>query len=231
MGTTPIKLTYVDRQILDSYCRMLDGLSNYLGEGYEIILHSLESYEHSAIKVINGYHTGRTEGAAITNLALSILNTVNETDDDNMGKTYLAKNPKGEPMKSATIPIRGENNRIIGLLCMNFYLNTPLLSFLEDFNPTISDNYTLGNASVAENFSQNAGDMLEETVRKVKQEVFADTAISSSNKNKEIIRRLYEQGLFNLKDTVAVVKDELNLSKNTVYLHLRNLEASAATKH
>ena len=224
MSLSPIKLTKTDRQILDSYCRMLDVLSKYLGDGYEIILHSLENYEHSAIKVINGFHTGRTEGAAVTNTALSILNRIAQSGDDCEGLNYFTKNPNGDPMKSATIPIRGENNRVIGLMCVNFYLNTPLLSFLQGFEPKASEIKASENASVQENFSQNAGDMLEDTVRKVKQEVFADTSVSSSNKNKEIVRRLYVQGLFNLKDTVAVVKEELNLSKNTVYLHLRNLE-------
>ena len=63
-----LKLTSLDKKILHSYCQTLDGLSNYLGNGYEIVLHSLEDYEHSAIKVINGYHTGRTEGAPILSL-------------------------------------------------------------------------------------------------------------------------------------------------------------------
>ena len=43
-----IVLTMVDRQILQSYCDMLDGLSQYLGDGYEIVLHSLEDCNHSA---------------------------------------------------------------------------------------------------------------------------------------------------------------------------------------
>lgn len=73
MPTGNLKLTSLDKKILHSYCQTLDGLSNYLGNGYEIVLHSLEDYEHSAIKVINGYHTGRTEGAPITDLALKML--------------------------------------------------------------------------------------------------------------------------------------------------------------
>ena len=53
MPTGNLKLTSLDKKILHSYCQTLDGLSNYLGNGYEIVLHSLEDYEHSAIKVIN----------------------------------------------------------------------------------------------------------------------------------------------------------------------------------
>lgn len=57
MKNSEIKLTGVDRLILKSYSSMLDGLSKYLGTGYEMVLHSLEDFSHSAINVINGYHT------------------------------------------------------------------------------------------------------------------------------------------------------------------------------
>ena len=37
-----MNLTKIDRQILDSYASMIEGLSMYLGSVYEISLHSLE---------------------------------------------------------------------------------------------------------------------------------------------------------------------------------------------
>ena len=51
MPTGNLKLTSLDKKILHSYCQTLDGLSNYLGNGYEIVLHSLEDYEHSATDI------------------------------------------------------------------------------------------------------------------------------------------------------------------------------------
>ena len=45
-----LKLTVTDRQILNSYALMLNGLGAYLGDGYELVLHSLESLDHSVIK-------------------------------------------------------------------------------------------------------------------------------------------------------------------------------------
>ena len=35
-------LTRNDRLVLDSYGSLLDGLADYMGEGYEMVLHSLE---------------------------------------------------------------------------------------------------------------------------------------------------------------------------------------------
>ena len=49
-----MKLSKTDRQILHSYASMIEGLSAYLGSAYEISLHSLEDYNHSVVKIMNG---------------------------------------------------------------------------------------------------------------------------------------------------------------------------------
>lgn len=213
-----VVLTAVDRAILESYKAALDGFSSYLGEGYEIVLHSLERYDQSVIKIVNGYHTGRTEGAPITDLALSMLEKIRSQEDAPQAITYFAKNRRGEPLKSATIPILGEGGRIIGLLCMNFYLNTPFRQVLGNFLPQVIE----GGEQHAETFTDNVDELIGNTVAEVRQQVEADDSVTASNKNKEMIRRLEAKGIFNLKDGVAKAAELLRISKNTVYLHLRN---------
>lgn len=218
-----IQLTYVDKIILKSYCQMIDGISKYLGDGYEIVLHSLEDCSHSAIKVVNGFHTDRKEGAPITDLALSMLDRTKRQEGASQYITYFSRNKKGEPLKSATIAIEGENQRIIGLLCINFYLNTPLVDFLNAF--TKDDLTEIKFPANLENFSSNSQELVEEIVKQVQQEVYDDSSITMQRKNKEIIQRLYAKGIYNMKDAVIKTAQILNMSKNTVYLHLRNLEA------
>jgi predicted transcriptional regulator YheO len=52
----------------------------------------------------------------------------------------------------------------------------------------------------------------------------ADKSIPASLKNKEILRSLYAQGIFNLKKSIDIAAKALELSKNTVYLHIREIE-------
>lgn len=218
-----VTLTKTDKEILNSYSMMLEGLSMYLGEGYEFVLHSLEDYSNSAVKVIHGSHTGRTEGAPLTDLGLELLEEIKKEDADSRGITYFTKNKKGEPLKSVTIPVRGENNRIIGLLCINFYLNTPFSEYISNFaagNPYQKKMYE----TRVENFSSSSVELLEDVVEKVRKEVAEDKEVSSVNKNKEVIQRLYQKGIYNMKDAVVRTAEILGISKNTVYLHLRNLE-------
>lgn len=213
-----IILTDTDRAILESYKSLCEGLSDYLGDGYEFVLHSLEDLDKSVIKIINGYYTGRKEGAPITNLALHMLEKIRE--EKHAGYlSYFSKNKKGEPMRSSTIAVIGENNRIIGLLCINLYLNTPIYQFIDN----LCDGKT-GAAPHAdnENFVDNPVELIRDAVLQVRNEVLADINITAQNRNKEIVMRLADRGIFKLKDSVVQCSELLGISKNTVYLHLRN---------
>ena len=73
MKQKPVSLSKTDYAILNSYKILAEGLAEYLGEGCEIVIHSLGNLEHSVIKIINGHHTGRKEGSPITDLGLSMV--------------------------------------------------------------------------------------------------------------------------------------------------------------
>ena len=221
MDTPFIELTPTDRQILNSYALMLDGLGAYLGEGYELVLHSLESLDHSVIKIINGHYTGRKEGSPITDLALKMLGEL-EKDPGRTVSPYYSKNKSGSVLRSCTIPITGEHGRIIGLLCMNFHMEIPLSNILQTLAPPQST--VTAAAAPAETFSDSIDDLILSSLSETREAVYSDPNISSANKNKEIVLQLYQRGIFNLKDAVIKVAEQLNISKNTVYMHIRNFK-------
>ncbi len=74
-----------------------------------------------------------------------------------------------------------------------------------------------------ESFAQDVDELITEAVSEILEEVMDDPEIAAINKNKEIVIRLEEKGIFNIKDAVVKVADQLEISKNTVYMHLRNL--------
>lgn len=213
-----ITLTQKDREILLSYRTMIQALSEYLGTGYELVLHSLDNLDASVIEICNGHYTGRTIGSPITDLALRMLSEIEKDPAKNI-ITYYANNKAGCPMKSCTIAVRGEHSRVIGLLCINFYLNTSLFDIFKDFSPNLSDT-----GADTEHFSDNVDDLFENAIQDAVTKVNMNPSISSANRNREIIRILYQQRIFTLKDAVQQVSDHLRISKNTVYLHLRNIE-------
>ncbi len=206
-----MKLSKNDKEILESYKSSIEGLAKYLGHSYEIVLHSLEDLDNSVIAICNGEHTGRKIGAPITDLALKMLDQIETTNENSI--VYFSQNRKGEPLKSTTIAIVGENNKTIGLLCINMYLNTSFKEVLESFTP---------NKTVRENYNQNVEDLIMNAYEIEKNSVLSDNSILPSNKNKVIIERLYDKGIFQMKDAVLEIEKLTGLSKNTVYLHIRN---------
>jgi predicted transcriptional regulator YheO len=218
-------LSAADRLIIESYKTTMEGLAAYYGEAFEFELHDLADYDHSIIKIENGFHSGRKEGAPITDLALSMLEEIrkNESVPVSAGKggpfiTYVSKNKYGKPVRSTTIVIFGEKKRAIGLLCINLYLDSPLSSLLQNFSLVPQSDY------VTENFINDSDELIRRALEKVKPEVNADNTVPANQKNKEIVTILYHQGIFKLKNAVQTISEDLKISKNTVYLHIRGLE-------
>lgn len=217
MAYQKVVFTEMDYIILNTYKGMIAGMADFLGESYEFVLHSMEDLEHSVIAIINGMHTGRAVGVSITDLALDMLNEISKDKDDYI--TYFSTNKKGEPLKCSTIAIRGEHGKIIGLLCINFYLNSSVYNLINDLVPK---DRIHSRDLVKESFVENSDELIEVALNSAKSLVCSDTTISASNKNKKIIHILDEKGIFNIKDAVIKVAALMGISKNTVYLHLRN---------
>jgi len=199
------------------------GLASYFGDAFEFVLHDLTDYDHSVIKIINGYHSNRKEGAPITDLALSMLEQIRNNGNNTAPFiSYTSKGKHGKPIRSTTIVISGEKMKPIGLLCVNLYLDSPLSSVLRNFSPVPQSDY------VTENFSNNSDELIIRALGKARDAVEADSSVPPTQKNKEIVTILYHQGIFELKNAVQLVSDDLKISRNTVYLHIRTLEERQA---
>lgn len=220
-----MQFTEKDKIILESYKNLVYGLADYLGPDSEVVLHSLENYESSVIEIA-GQNTNRKKGAPITDLALNMLKEMNDSNNKISFLTYFTKSKNDKKMKSSTIAIYGENKRIIGLLCINYNLECSLTDFIKNFTYIDDEyeNHENRKVKLNENFSNTVEELINESVERIRKKVESNDEISNNNKNKEIIKKLYKDGIFNMKDSVLTVAKKLKISKNTVYLHLRNIE-------
>ena len=99
-----------DRAILISYKAVVDGVSALIGEHCEIVLHSLEDIEHSAICIANGHNTNRQVGSPITDLALKSLRNM---QSESVSKPYFTRAKGNVLMKSVTIAFEIANNVLL----------------------------------------------------------------------------------------------------------------------
>ncbi|MGL4455384.1 MAG: helix-turn-helix transcriptional regulator [Plesiomonas sp.] len=209
--------TTLDHDILRSYEAVVDGLAALIGTHCEIVLHSLEDLNHSAVRIANGDITGRTIGSPITDLALRMLH---DMEDASVSRAYFTRAKGGGAlMKSITIAIRNRDNRVIGLLCININLDAPFSQVLKAFMP---EEARESPSNV--NFASSVDELVAQTLEYTIEEVNADRGVSNNAKNRQIVLALYEKGIFDIKDAINQVADRLNISKHTVYLYIRQFK-------
>lgn len=205
-----------DKMILRSYEAVVDGIASLIGPFCEIVLHSLEDLNTSAIKIANGENTGRQVGSPITDLALKMLRDI-EGSERNFSRSYFTRAKGGVMMKSITIAIRNGDNRVIGLLCINVNLDAPFTEILQSFMPT----QEAREATSSVNFASDVEELVDQTVERTIEEINANKLVSNNTKNRQIVMELYDKGIFDIKDAINRVAERLNISKHTVYLYIR----------
>lgn len=205
-----------DRTIINSYRAVVDGVSALIGNHCEIVLHSLENLERSAIYIANGHNTNRQEGSPITDRALQSLHNMKT---DSVSKPYFTRAKSNGLMKSVTIAIRNSSQRIIGLLCININLEVPVSQFIQALMPTNDNNET----SIV-NFASSVEDLVIQTMEQTIEEVTSDRYVANNNKNRQIVISLFEKGIFDIKDAINLVAERLDISRHTVYLYIRQIK-------
>lgn len=205
-----------DHAILASYFPIVDGIAALIGDHCEIVLHSLEFLENSAIYIANGHNTDRKIGSPLTDKALKSLH---QMKTDSVSKPYFTRSKGGVLMKSVTIAIRNSKQHVIGFICININLDVPVSQFLSNFIAPLQED-----EDTSVNFASSVEELVIQTIENTIEETMADRNVANNNKNRHIVVSLYEKGIFDIKDAINQVADRLNISRHTVYLYIRQIK-------
>lgn len=211
-----------DYQILEQYKSFVDALGQLFGSACEVVLHSFEDLNSSVIYIHNGELTGRGLGSPVTDKALQILQECERSSESKSG-VYFTRNKNNHLMRSTSTIIKNGSGHAIGMLCINFDVSVPLDSLFKILLPQEASQSPEHHGD-SENFAIDVDDLITSQTLKVKAQVFADTSIPMRQKIKEVVAVLKEQGIFKLREAVCKVAASLNVSKDVVYLHLRQLK-------
>jgi predicted transcriptional regulator YheO len=203
-----------DRQLLDLYGGLVEGLAEMFGKHCEVVLHSLADPDHSVLKIVNGGLSGRQAGAPMTEQTQQLLS---ELERQGAAQTRFTQSRIGAPVKSSTQLLRNLQGETIGLLCINLHLGAPFHELMADFLPKVAERAEIS----PENFNNNVEELVTLTVERTIEAINADAQVANNAKNKQIVTILFEKGIFDIKDAIAMVSEKLNISKHTVYLYIR----------
>jgi len=204
------------KPIFDLAIRTADMLVKMFGSRCEVAVHDFVDLKRSLIHLA-GNVTGREIGSPITDLVLNELakNEMNIADIP----SYKTQTKKGNIMKSATIFLRNDENKVIGALCINYDI-----SLFMQFGGEIEDFINFDNHQVkSENFFTSIQEVTQEMVEQVIQGFKKAPSLMSLDEKVECVRQLEEKGTFLIKGATDYVATVLGVSKFTIYNYLQKI--------
>ncbi|EGI24661.1 TPA: PAS domain-containing protein [Escherichia coli] len=219
-----VSFTTKDREILSLYFRLAEMVADLIGPHCEVVIHSLESLDNSVVKIVNGHHTGRTEGSPITDMGLKMLRLFLQTGEVN-SRSYFTRNSRGEILKSTTCVLAGDNKKPVGLFCVNMNLSAPFPDIIRTLIPDMGTVLPIN-----ENFGSNVSEIVEKSTEAVMSQVYTDNSVNPKARNKAVVYQLYENGIFELKEATSIVSEKLRISKHAIYKYLREFRNETKEK-
>ena len=184
--------------LLYSYKTTVKFLGSVLGPDYEVVLQDLSNINHSVIAIENGHFSGHI-------------------------------------LRSSSMFIKDSNGNPIGLLCINFddsrymELHEKLFSLIHpgNFVKNISSGVAESKGNVKD-LSSRITESFAIDVASLREQIFNDATANfttpvdrlNQNERKEIMIKLYEQGLFQLKGSIPFVAKRFSCSQATIYRYL-----------
>jgi predicted transcriptional regulator YheO len=209
---------------VNPFLPLVDALAETFGKNCEVVLHDFSKPEHSIIKIANGHVTGRDVGGPVTDLVLSMLKKNSLKKDSFVG--YGSKTKKGTGLKSTTVFIRNNKDKIVGALCINIDV-TPYLflkNVLEGLCSTSPLTFGEGGKEFPEKFEPSVDALINELVEQSVKNIGKPAGTMGKEDKLQVIRSLKEKGLFLIKGSAKRVAQELNVSLATIYKYLEEIQ-------
>lgn len=226
--------------IMKQYTILVDFLGKALGPDYEVVLQDLSPDKKEIIAISNGHISGRKIGSPLTNAALQMLSSKLYKDREFVCN-YKGIAENGHVLRSSTMFIKDESQNPIGLLCINFddsrynELHEKLLQvihpeafarnslrFEKSAAPSASS-FLENSSNITENFTMDISTLMLNIFTEATTGLETPTDRLNQNERKEIIRKLHENGMFQLKGAISFVARKFSCSTATIYRYLSEI--------
>ncbi len=212
--------------IIKSYIPITGFIAEIYGENCEVVLHDLRNLDSSIIAIRNNHITGRHVNDTITDFALEIVTKPEKYKGKDYITNYLGKTKDGlKTLRSSTYFIRDEEDNLIGMLCVNVDITAlgeakeaiEKLLFLNKNNEQPTDHNM-------EEFSSNIKELVNTKIIKILKQHNIKPSRMLMEEKKEVVKAFKESGIFLIKGAVTEVATQLEVSKQTIYRYLNELD-------
>ena len=201
------------------YSDIVEFLGNVLGPDYEIILYDL----NHILMIINGEISGLKKGVPISNVMKDILHNKN-SKTSKWSIHYRALSGNGKILRCSTMYIKNEKGKVVGALNINFDDNRYRELSEMIFSLCHPDSYISKNISIE--IKGNEQELLSENISVAIDDILKRINIRlplnklNHLERLDIIRQLYQKGIFSMKGALKAVAIKLSCSPASMYRYL-----------
>ena len=215
--------------IIKSLIPVVKTISATFGKNCEVVLHDFSGPQHSIIFIANGHVTGRKVGDPITDFALASWRE-GGFGDGSQDKllNYKTRTKDGRILKSSSVFIKNEKNKIVGCLCINYDMTGHLM-----FENIINEFCTINelNEEKEETFVKDVDEILDNIIGKAIEEINKPVSLMQKEDNLRVVQIVDKKGGFMIKGSIDQLAQSLNVSRYTIYNYLDELKMKKREKN
>lgn len=204
---------------------IISGLAKHFGPDCELVVHDYsKDFERTIVGIVNGEVTGRQVGDCATGVGLRILQGEQVDDGCNNGLfNYLSQTKDGRILKSSTIYLKDNDNKIIGSICINNDITEIMRTknSLETFI-NVGHDKPLGKPDTV--FVGKVEELLTSMINDSINKIGVPVAQMTRDQKISGIKFLKENGAFKIQKASDIIAQYYDVSKFTVYNYLNEIE-------
>lgn len=192
------------------------GIAQQFGQNCEVAIHDLTAIdlENTVVYIENGHVTQRNVGDGPSHVVLEASRKDSSTLKDRYG--YLTRTQDGRILKSSTIYIREDEDKIRYVFSINYDI-TGLLAADSSIKSLIS---TEPETKAPEKITQNVNDLLDDLIEESVVLVGKPVALMSKEEKVAAIQFLNDAGAFLITKSGDKVSKYFGISKYTLYSYI-----------
>ena len=184
----------------------------------EVIIHDLQTPEHSIIAIFNNHITGRKIGDGTSDMGYKKL--ADELPDKIVN--YNNQSPSGAELKSSSLTIRNRDDEIIGSMGFNFDLSSfvNIKEFFEIFTKTI----VLDDLPDREQFFiWSVKDEIQQALNKYITSYDLHGKALNRKDKLNVVAYMKKEGHINKKGAISILSELLAVTRPTLYKYIKEV--------
>ena len=207
-----------NREILEDYVKAGEVIAEMFAPYLEVIIHDLQTPEHSIIAIFNNHITGRKIGDGTSDIGYKKL----EDELPDKIVNYNNQSPSGSDLKSSSLTIRNKDDEIIGSMGLNFDLSSfvNIKEFFEMFTKT----FTLDNLPKQEEFFMwSVKDEIQQALNKFIISNGLQGKVLNRKDKLNVVGHMKKEGHINKKGAISILSELLAITRPTLYKYIKEV--------